>query len=161
MGLRWKLALVAGAVSLFALVQVLSASASAVSRAPAQSVIVVLKNQDRAQPANRSALGARRRTLAALQRPVLRHLAAGKAHDVHSFTTLNAVSATVSAAQISSLRSDPAVAEVVPNGVVHLAPTATPAAGNATGAGATPLPGACAPAGKVQLEPEALKQPSQ
>ena len=157
MGLRWKLALVAGAVSLFALVQVLSASASAVSRAPAQSVIVVLKNQDRAQPANRSALGARRRTLAALQRPVLRHLAAGKAHDVHSFTTLNAVSATVSAAQVSSLRSDPAVAEVVPNGLVHLAPTAAGTAGNASGAGATPLPGACAPAGKVQLEPEALK----
>ena len=157
MGLRWKLALVAGAVSVFALVQVLSASASAGSRAPAQSVIVVLKNQDRAQPATRSALGARRRTLAALQRPVLRHLAAAKAHNVHRFTTLNAVSATVSAAQVSSLRSDPAVAEVVPNGVVHLAPPTSGATGSASAAGATPLPGACAPAGKVQLEPEALK----
>ena len=157
MSVRLKLAVAGGIVSAFALVQVLSASASGVAQAPAQSVIVVFKNQDRAQPATRSALGARRRTLAALQGPVLRQLSAGKAHDVHSFTTLNAVSATVSPAQVSSLRSDPAVAEVVPNGLVHLAPTTTGTAGNASGAGATPLPGACAPAGKVQLEPEALK----
>jgi hypothetical protein len=157
MGVRLKLAVVAGAVSLFALMQVLSASASAVAQAPAQSVIVVFKNQDRAQPATRSALPARRRTLAALQGPVLRQLAAAKAHGVHSYTTLNAVSATVSPAQVSSLRSDPAVAEVVPNGLVHLAPPTTGVTGSASGAGTTPLPGACAPAGKVQLEPEALK----
>ena len=157
MSVRLKLTIVAGAVSLFALVQVLSASASSVPQAPTQSVIVVFKNQDRAQPATRSALGARRRTLAALQGPVLSQLAAGKAQDVHSYTTLNAVSATVSPAQLSALRSDPAVAEVVPNGVVHLAPPTTGAAGSASGGGTTPLPGACAPPGKVQLEPEALR----
>src|SRR5262249_20278755 len=105
----------------------------------------------------RSALPARRRTLAAVQRPVLRQLAGSNARSVHSYTTLNAVSATVSPAQVSSLRSDPAVAEVVPNGLVHLAPTPTRAVGTASGAGATPLPGACAPPGKVQLEPEALR----
>jgi hypothetical protein len=157
MGVRLKLTVAAAAVSLFALMQVLSASASAVAQAPAQSVIVVFKNQDRAQPATRAALGARRRTLAGLQGPVLQQLAAGQAHDVHSYTTLNAVSATVSPAQVSSLRSDPAVAEVVPNGLVHLAPPTTGAAGSASGTGTTPLPGACAPAGRVQLEPEALK----
>ena len=157
MRVRLKLAIAAGAACLFAMVQVLSASASAVSHTPSQSVIVVFKNQDRAQPATRSALGARRRTLAGIQGPVLQQLATGNARDVHSYTTLNAVSATVSPAQLSSLRSDPAVAEVVPNGVVHLAPPTTGAAGNASGAGATPLPGACAPAGQVQLEPEALK----
>src|SRR6185437_13677332 len=112
---------------------------------------------DRAQPATRAALGARRRTLAAVQGPVLQQLAAAKAHDVHSYTTLNAVSATVSPAQVSALRSDPAVAEVVPNGLVHLAPPTAGANASATGTGTTPLPGACAPAGKVQLEPEALK----
>ena len=157
MSVRLKLAVAAGAVSLFAFVQVLSASASAVSHASAQSVIVVFKNQDRAQPATRSGLGARRRTLAGIQRPVLQQLATGNARDVHSYTTLNAVSATVSAAQLSSLRSDPAVAKVVPNGIVHLTPPATGAAGSTSGTGTTPLPGACAPAGKVQLEPEALK----
>jgi hypothetical protein len=159
MGVRLKLAVVAGVVALFALMQVLSASASSVAHAPAsaQSVIVVFKNQDRAQPATRSALGARRKTLAAVQGPVLQRLAADNARDVHSFTTLNAVSATVSAAQLSSLRSDPAVAEVVPNGLVHLAPPTTQGTGSASGAGATPLPGACAPPGKVQLEPEALR----
>ena len=127
MGLRLKLAVTAGVISLFALVQVLSASASAVSHATAsaQSVIVVFKNQDRAQPATRSALGARRRTLAAVQQPVLQQLASGKANHVHSYTTLNAVSATVSPAQVSALRSDPSVAEVVPNGLVHLAPPTT------------------------------------
>jgi hypothetical protein len=157
MRVRVKLAMVAGAVSLFGLLQVLSSSASAVAQAPTQSVIVVFKNQDRAQPATRAALGARRRTLAAVQAPVLRQLNAGNARDVHSYTTLNAVSATVSPSQLSSLRSDPAVAEVVPNGLVHLAPPTTRAAGSASGSGTTPLPGACAPAGKVQLEPEALK----
>ena len=159
MSARLKLTIAVGAVSLFTLVQVLSASASSVSQAPAsaQSVIVVFKNQDRAQPATRSALGARRRTLSGIQGPVLQQLASGNARDVHSYTALNAVSATVSPAQLSSLRSDPAVAEVVPNGVVHLAPTTTGTAGNASGTGATPLPGACAPRGKVQLEPEALK----
>ena len=124
---------------------------------PSQSVIVVFKNQDRAQPATRAELGARRRTLAGIQGPVLQQLATGKARDLHSYTTLNAVSATVSPAQLSSLRSDPAVAKVVPNGVVHLAPPTPQGAGNASSTGATPLPGACAPAGKVQLEPEALK----
>jgi hypothetical protein len=159
MGVRLKLAVVAGVVALFALMQVLSASASSVAHAPAsaQSVIVVFKNQDRAQPATRSALGARRKTLAAVQGPVLQRLAADNARNVHSFTTLNAVSATVSAAQLSSLRSDPAVAEVVPNGLVHLAPPTTQGTGSASAAGATPLPGACAPPGKVQLEPEALR----
>jgi hypothetical protein len=157
MSVRLKLAVAAGAVSLFALVQVLSASASAVSHGPAQSVIVLFKNQDRAQPATRSGVGARRRTLAGIQGPVLQKLANGNARDVHSYTTLNAVSATVSPAQVSSLRSDPAVAEVVPNSVVHLAPPTTGAAGSASGTGTPPLPGACAPAGKVQLEPEALR----
>jgi hypothetical protein len=76
MAVRLKLTIVVGAVSLFALMQVLSASASAVAQAPTQSVIVVFKNQDRAQPATRSALGARRRTLAAVQAPVLRQLSA-------------------------------------------------------------------------------------
>ena len=159
MSVRLKLAVVVGAVSLFALTQVLSASASSVSHASgsAQSVIVVFKNQDRAQPANRSGLSARRKTLASVQGPVLQKLAAANARDVHSYTTLNAVSATVSPAQLSSLKSNPAVAEVVPNGVVHLAPTPTAATGSATSSGATPLPGACLPNGKVQLEPEALQ----
>jgi hypothetical protein len=157
MSVRVKLAVVAVAVSLFASMQVLSASASPGPQAPAQSVIVVFKNQDRAQPATRSTLGARRRTLAAVQGPVLQQLATAKAHGVHSFTTLNAVSATVSPAQLSSLRSDPAVAEVVPNGLVHLAPPTTQQTGSASGSGATPLPGACLPNGKVQLEPEALQ----
>src|ERR1700744_3951081 len=159
MSVRLKLAVAVGAVSLLALMQVLSASASSVSHVASspQSVIVVFKNQDRGQPASRSALTARRRTLAAVQSPVLHQLAAGKARDVHSYTTLNAVSATVSPAQVSALKSDPSVAEVVPNGVVHLAPPTTPAAGSASGSGATPLPGACLPNGKVQLEPEALQ----
>jgi hypothetical protein len=131
MGARVKLAVAAVAVSLFALVQVLSASASAMSHARAQSVIVVFKNQDRSQPATRSGLGARRRTLAGIQGPVLHQLATANAREVHSFTTLNAVSATVSQAQLSSLRSNPAVAEVVPNGVVHLAPPTTGEIGRA------------------------------
>lgn len=159
MSMRLKLAAAVGAVALLALIQVLSASASGVPHAAAspQSVIVVFKNQDRAQPATRSGLSARRHTLASLQAPVLQQLASGNARNVHSYTTLNAVSATVSPSQVSSLRADPSVAEVVPNGLVHLAPTSTQSPGNASSTGTTPLPGACAPHGQVQLEPEALK----
>ncbi|HTU97884.1 MAG TPA: S8 family serine peptidase, partial [Solirubrobacteraceae bacterium] len=161
MSVRLKLSAAVVAVSLFALVPVLSASASSRSHAsgPAQSVIVVFKNQDHAQPATRSALAGRRRTLASVQAPVLQQLSSGNARDVHSYTTLDAVSATVSPSQLSTLKSDPSVAEVVPNGLVHLAPTSTGATSSASssGSGTTPLPGACAPNGKVQLEPEALK----
>ena len=141
MSVRLKLAVAAGAVSLFALVQVLSASASAVSHAPAsaQSVIVVFKNQDRAQPATRSALGARRQTLAAVQKPVLQQLAAGSARNVHSYTTLNAVSATVSAAQVSSLRSDPSVARSFPTP----SSTSRPRRRKALGARPAPAPHRC------------------
>lgn len=157
MSVRSKLGVAVVAACLFGLLQVLSASASAVPHATTQSVIVVFKNQDRAQPATRSAVGARRRTLAGIQAPVLRQLRRVHARSVHSYTTLNAVSATVSPAQLASLRSDPSVAEVVPNGAVHLAPPTSGAAGSTSGTGAAPLPGACAPAGKVQLEPEALR----
>jgi hypothetical protein len=66
--------------------------AAASSPKPSQSVIVVFKNQDRAQPATRAELGARRRRLAGIQGPVRQQLATGKARDLHSYTTLNAVS---------------------------------------------------------------------
>ena len=159
MSARVKLAVAAVAVSLFALVVVLSASASAVSHAPTQSVIVVFKNQDRAQPATRSALGARRRTIAGNQGGVLQHHASGKARDVHSFTTLNAVSATVSPAQVSSLEVRVGGGGgTFPNGVVHLAPPEQNGCRRrllrhrdhaAARRVRTP--------GRVQLEPEALK----
>ena len=158
MGLRLKLAVAAGVVSLFALVQVLSASASAVSHATgsAQSVIVVFKNQDRAQPATRSALGARRRTLAAVQQPVLQQLAAGSARRAQLHHAERRVGDRVTGAGLGTeVRS-------VRGGGRSQRPRAPRApddgaAGSATGSGTTPLPGACLPNGKVQLEPEALQ----
>ena len=140
-----------------------SMSSAASANAPARqratrSVIVVLRNQDRAQPATRGMVGRRQRAVRAMQSPVLARLAAVHARDVHSYLALDAVSATVTPAEAKALASDPAVSEVVPNGLVKLAPPTSPGASSAAaGSGSTPVAGACAAPGHVQLDPEALQ----
>jgi hypothetical protein len=152
---RVLLAAIASA-SLFAIVQVLSALATAQSQTPSQHVIVVFKNQDRAQPATPAMVGQRRQTLQSIQAPVLNQLSSSHARSVHAYTTFNAVSATVTPSAVSALKTDPSVAKVVPDQIIHLASPA--ATGSATAAaGATPLPGACPAPGKVQLNPQALQ----
>jgi hypothetical protein len=53
-----------------------------------------------------------------------------KARNVHSYTTINAVAATVSAGEQTRLASNPAVAEVVPDQIIKLSnPFTSTAAG--------------------------------
>src|SRR5262249_35955331 len=100
----------------------------------------------------------RRSAIRQTQAPVTRLLSSVGARSVHSYTVINALSATVSRSQLSRLKANPNVARVVPDQVIHLAPTTLPGAG-ASAAGSTPPAGACPAPGstKPQLEPEALQ----
>jgi hypothetical protein len=148
---------VIASVSLFAVAELASGSASAASQTPSEHVIVVFKNQDHAQPATPAMVGQRRQTLHSIQGPVLNQLSSSNARSVHAYTTFNAVSATVTPSERTTLRSDPAVSAVVPDQVIHLAPPAVTPGSSAGPGGNQSLPGACAPNGKVQLNPEALQ----
>ncbi|MBV9605820.1 MAG: protease inhibitor I9 family protein [Solirubrobacterales bacterium] len=132
-----------------------SAAAIAQGQAATQRVIVVLKNQETGLPATRADIGARRQAIQSAQAPVTSQLNSSGARDVHRYTVLNAVSATVSPAEEAQLKSNPAVSQVVPDQVIRLAPAqVTGNGGSATG---TTPSGVCAPAGKVQLNPQALE----
>ena len=132
-----------------------AAVAGAQSQAPSQRVIVIFKNQETGLPATRSDVSARRHALQGIQAPVTRQLSSFGARNVHSYTVLNAVSATVSSSQASQLASNPAVSRVIPDQVIQLAPPASTGSGGSQGG----LPGStvCAPNGQVQLNPQALE----
>ena len=79
------------------------------------------------------------------------------AQDVHRINVVNAVSAKVTPQQEARLRADPAVAEVVPDAAIKVIPPTQESATAGTGTDQGPLPpGACAPNGGTQLDPEAL-----
>jgi len=139
-----------------------SVSAGAQSQAATQRVIIVLRNQVSNLPATRSDVSRRRAAVARAQRPLKSSLVASGAKHVHSFTVLNAISATVSKAEASKLRATPTVAEVVPDLPIHLAPFVTPSKPGGSRlrshiAGQSSSGPVCAPNGQVQLNPEALQ----
>jgi Peptidase inhibitor I9 len=139
-----------------------SVPAGAQSQPATQRVIVVLRNQVSNLPATRGDVSRRRAEVARSQAPLNSSLAASGAKHVHSYTVLNAISATVSSAEASKLRANPAVAEVVPDLPIHLAPLVTPSkpgGGRLRShiAGQSSSGPVCAPNGQVQLNPEALQ----
>jgi subtilisin family serine protease len=165
MRVRSRIVVVAtAAVSLLLLsISLLSgAAASAQDPTAAQSVIVVLKNQDQSQPATPADLAARESTIHSIQAPVLSTLTSAGASSIQTYSVVNAVAATVPSSTVATLKSDPAVSEVIPNQLIPLAaPQPAAASGTsssgASSSGATPLPGACAAPGKVQLDPQAIE----
>jgi hypothetical protein len=138
-----------------------SSQAAALSTDVSDKVIVVMKDQVPQDPASRGSVQSRRQIEAQDQGPILGELNETKAKKVHAYTTINAVAATVSPGEASRLRANPAVAEVVPDQIIHLASPfdAPPAAGTATTTtGRTPPPGTCpAPGAPPLLEPQALE----
>ncbi|HEX4011266.1 MAG TPA: S8 family serine peptidase [Solirubrobacteraceae bacterium] len=151
------LAVVVAATAMFGLLQVLSTSASATDQTPTQRVIVVFRNQDPGQPATRADLGARRNSFHATQSPVISQMSSSGAHSVQSYNVIDAVAATVSKSEESTLKSNSAVQEVVPDQVIHLAPITPAESGGASGGSSAPASSVCAPNGKVQLDPQALE----
>ncbi len=121
-------------------------------------VIILFRDQFSAIPAIAANDARRTADVRANQHSVLAQLASTHATNVKSITLINAVSATVSPAEAQALRVNPAVSEVVPDLEVPWATAPTlPTAKGAKASGITPLPGACAPDGKVQLNPEAVE----
>jgi hypothetical protein len=138
----------------------LSPAASAQGPAATQRVIVVLKNQDQGQPATPKLFAARHAAFVASQAPVVSQLQNAGAQSVQGYTVVDAVSATVTPTEQSTLQSNPAVSEVVPDGTLQvgtqLPGQRTPSAGSAAGTNG----GYCPPAasnGRVELDPQALQ----
>lgn len=121
-----------------------TSSASAQGPAATQRVIVVFKNQDPAQPATASHIAARKVSFQQTQSPILSQLRARGATDIHTYSLLDAVAATVSSSEASALKSNPAVREVIPDQVVQLAPLQTTAPGSAGPASGPSAPGSLA-----------------
>ena len=135
-----------------------ASEARALSTHVTQRVIIVLKNQLSSTPDTAHLAVVRRGALAILQRPILSELRLTKARSVHSYTIINAISATVSAGERARLAANPAVQRVVPDQIIHLAPVSTPSVvGPKDAADTTPLPGTCSTNPNApSLEPQAL-----
>jgi hypothetical protein len=138
-----------------------TAQAGTVSIRVTDKVIIVFKDQLPAIPDTPADGAARTGAVRSLQRAVLSQLAATRARDIRSLTLINAVSATVSAAEEQSLRANPAVREVVADLPIPVA-TGTPVSQlrpreTTAQEGITPLPGACPRHGHVQLDPQAIE----
>jgi hypothetical protein len=136
--------------------QVLSpAQARALSANVTDKVIVVFKNQVASLPDTAANSAARASMVKSVQQGVMSELAATHARNVESISLVNAVAAIVSPAMAKALRANPAVAEVVPDLAIPVA-AGSPVIPSKVHA-FTPLPGACAPKGQVQLNPQAIE----
>jgi hypothetical protein len=129
--------------------------AQALSRNVTDKVIVVLKNQVTSLPDTVANSASRAATVRQSQQGVRSVMTATHAADVKSISLVNAVAATVSPGTARLLAANPAVAEVVPDLPIPVAASPAVPAGKAQGL--TPLPGACAPKGQVQLDPQAIE----
>ncbi len=97
-----------------------AAQVKALSRDATRSVIVVFKDQVPSLPANTASGAGRRVAVRQIQSQVVGQLRQLHAAHLHSYTLVNAVSATVSAAEEARLAATPGIAEVVPNATAHL-----------------------------------------
>jgi len=129
--------------------------ARALSRDVTDKVIVVFKNQVTSLPDTVANSARRAATVKQLQAGVMSVLAATHASEVKSISLVNAVAATVSPGTARLLATDPAVASVVPDLPIPVANSL--AAPKTSAQGLTPLPGACAAKGQVQLDPQAIE----
>jgi hypothetical protein len=146
-----------GALALLAIVTATAFTVDPADAAPApvadQPVIVVLANA----PAGQAGTASRTNAVRQSQTPVTAELSG--ATDVHQLSVVDAVTATVTPQQEAALRANPNVAEVVPDAAIKVVPPVVQSPRPVTSGGAQiapPPPGACAPDGKVQLDPEAV-----
>jgi len=134
-------------------------------------VIIILKDQyANLSGASRPARQVRASAVSSNQSPVLSELSQVQARNVRSFTIINAVAATVSAAEIDHLSQDPSVRSVVPDRIIpgprHVdAASLLGASGGASAPSSSAISPAVSPTTTVtstcaitpQLEPEALQ----
>ncbi len=185
---RTRRAALAAAGSVIAMVAGTSVAAVAASAAPAnhpsgyapltramaaqlsknvnQHVIVLLKQQFAAAHVGSGAAHLRAGMVASAQRPLMSELRAVHATHVKAYQLVNSFAATVSKGEVSRLKANPAVREVIPDVTIHGpnplsdAPAAPVRPGHShvnNPADLTPnvIPGACS-ATTPQLDPEGL-----
>ncbi len=104
-----------------------AAGAPATAGTRAERVIVVMRSQFGTMPSRRSAIASRTARAVASQNAVLDQLAGAQASHVAHFSLANAFSATVTTSQAQALAANPAVASVVKDSSVRLAPATTAA----------------------------------
>jgi hypothetical protein len=86
-----------------------------------QRSIIIFKNQFGRLPATRSDTRARVSAALAAQAPVRAELTQLHAKNIRSFSLINAMSATISTAEVKHLQANPAVQAVVPDALRHFA----------------------------------------
>src|SRR5215472_10302954 len=84
--------------------------------------IIIFKNQLASLPAKGATAGPRIQAANAAQAGVMAQLRQVHATHVRGFHIINAIAATISSAEISRLRANPAIRAVVPDGMRHFAP---------------------------------------
>jgi len=123
---------------------------------PPEKVILILRDQN----SGLSVRSARRiDAIRTEQAPVIAQLKAAGARDISTTSVLNTVIATVPKSEATTLAANPAVASVVPDGVIPGPSAAVPAPlGAPRSATPKPLSGSpsCGTAGSPELDPEAL-----
>ena len=102
---------------------------------PDRRVIVILKNQENGVTGRDGTLRVRAARLAADQKSILAELHLLKAPEVHGYSLINAVSATVSAAEASRLAANPLVGAVIPDTQIAGPALATSVASDAAAVG--------------------------
>ena len=89
--------------------------AQQLAEGPQSDVIVLLRDQLQYAPPDRHAMASRAAAVVAAQAPVVSELQQGRTRKVHSYSTINAFSTSVSAAEAAHLASHPMVLAVVPD----------------------------------------------
>jgi Subtilase family len=142
-----------------------SSQVKALSIGKKEPMVVVFDDQLASLPANSAHRSSRAATAASEQAPLLTQLKQVGATNITSLSLLNAVAATMPAAEAQALSSTPGVKEVVPDGTIIIgdATSATPAV-SASQVGTSAIPATAADGqqlcntspSKPLLEPEAL-----
>lgn len=155
-----------GAIAGASPVAPVAASHPASARA-SDRVIVVMRSQPAQVPAGSRAAAARSAAIISAQAPLVRELRSSHATRILAYRLVNAIAATVTAAEAARLRANPNVSEVIPDGLIRGAsprqlmpqlPARRAAAhGKLT---AHVIPGACGAGGAPLLDPEALQTTS-
>jgi hypothetical protein len=133
-----------------------AAQAKSLSTDVTDKVIVVFKNQVPTIPETSTNVGRRAAAVGQVQSGVAHELSLTGAQQVKRFQLIDALSATVSPGEAKRLAANPAVAQVVKDEPIPLV-SSLPTVARTQSTGIKPLPGACLPDGKVQLDPQAVE----
>ena len=137
-------------------VAVAPAAPAAAASGPTQHVIVLLRNQHADIPAAHATVGKRVAATAADQSRLVKSVRASGGSAIRQLHVVNAFAATASPAEQAALRSDPTVAEVIPDRTVQLSPAAKSRSSSSLKGAVSSKTCPKNPA-KPLLEPEALR----